>query len=135
MTTLNQDFDRRFDDAKAAAADAAEQGFSALNKSLRAAIDLQAAEIERLRGIIEDGTTIPQRHALAGHLSSYTTGGRERRDVLAFGSDHNMWLLIDAPIHPSGVKYHPGWIRLPPLPQARDEMDAAPARQEGSDGE
>lgn len=123
MRSGNDDFDARFERAQADAAGAAEKGFDALSRQLHALIQLQTEEIGRLRGIIADGTTIPERHATHANLTTYTRDGRERRDVLACGTDRNLWLLADAPTHPDAVKYHAGWVRLPPLPQAADEME------------
>ena len=132
--TNNDDFDAKLRETQERAATAAEQGFGALTKSLQDVIALQTSEIARLRDIIEDGSTIPDRHPVNASLGARDMGGRIRHDVLAIGNDHTIWLMIDAPIHPDGVKYHPGWIRLPSLPQAADEMNAAqPRRKVASD--
>ena len=122
--SANEDFDKRFAEAKGQAATAAESGFAALSAKLNELVTMQAAEIERLRNVITDGVTIPERHAVHASLSTYTSAGRERRDVLAIGSDKNVWFIADVPTHPDAVKHHPGWVRLPRLPQAADEMES-----------
>ena len=122
--SANEDFDKRFAEAKGGAAEAAETGFAGLTRKLHELVEMQTAEIERLRNVITDGVTIPERHPTAVSLATYTSAGRERRDVLAIGSDKNVWFIADVPTHPDAVKHHPGWVRLPPLPQAADEMES-----------
>ncbi len=128
MNTRNDyaDFDAKFSAMTERAGQAAEQGFSALTKTLQEAIALQTGEIERLRGIIEDGTQIPERHPVQVNISSTAEGSRTRRDVVAMAQDHSLWALLDIPSHPSGMKHHHGWFRLPALPQAGDELNNRP---------
>lgn len=120
----NKNFDDKFAAATERAGQAAEQGFSALTKTLQEAISLQTAEIERLRGIIADGTQIPDRHPIMASISSAAEGNRTRRDAIAMAQDHSLWALLDIPTHPDSFKHHAGWLRLPALPQASDELNA-----------
>lgn len=123
MRNDDGDFDQRFERAKGDAAAAAEGGFSTLSAKLHELVTMQAAEIARLRAIIADGTTIPERHAVHASLSTYTRDNREWRDVVALDSAHTLWLLPNAPTHSGVVSRHAGWVRLPPLPQGADEME------------
>ena len=129
------DFDAKLRETQERAATAAEQGFGALTKSLQDVIALQTSEIARLRDIIEDATTTPERHAAEIAVTSTVTGSRERTDVLAKDNSGALWLLPNAPRSPYAVGHTEGWVRLPALPQPADEMDAAQPRRKGASDE
>ena len=95
----------------------------------------QTSEIARLRDIIEDATTTPERHAAEIAVASTVTGSRERTDVLAKDNSGALWLLPNAPRSPYAVGHTEGWIRLPALPQPGDEMNAAQPRRKGASDE
>ncbi|MBU6420182.1 MAG: hypothetical protein KGQ79_10725 [Proteobacteria bacterium] len=126
----NAAFDTRFAEEQADAAKSAERGFTDLSKSLRGLIDMQAVEIERLRGIIEKAENLPERRAETLTLSSYMGDRYGRVDVGCRASDGSMWLLRNAGHYDSD-----GWERLPDLPQAVDEMNGSTPRahDEGDD--
>lgn len=128
MTHNHDDFDTRFKASQEQAAKAADAGFSALSASLRGLIDMQAVEIERLRTIIENGTAIPERHAAEISIAATVSDGRTKNDILVKDNAGTLWMLPNAPRSPYAVPHCEQWVRLPNLPQAADEMNAAPRR-------
>lgn len=135
MPYQNQDFDAKLRATQEKAGQAAEQGFSALTKSLQDVIALQTSEIERLRGIIESATEIPERIAAEITVASYSHNGTGKCDVVVKANDGGLWLLPNAPRSPYAVPHANSWVRLPALPQAADEMNAAPRRPAENEGE
>ena len=133
--TNNDDFDAKLRETQERAATAAEQGFGALTKSLQDVIALQTSEIARLRDIIEDATTTPERHAAEIAVASTVNERRERTDILVKDNSGALWLLPNAPRSPYAVGHTEGWIRLPALPQPADEMNAAQPRRRGASDE
>lgn len=124
-----EDFNRKFQTASDKAAHASEQGFGVLTKSLRGLLDLQSAEIERLRGIIERAENLPERRPVALSSSSYETrdSSAGRTDVTCLATDGSAWILANA----TRPGYSDGWQRLPDLPQAVDEMNDTTPRAYG----
>ena len=119
----NGDFTRRFQEKQDEIAKDAANVKLGLSEHLGELIQMQSAEITRLKRIIHDATVLPERHAVAVAIGSVADErGYLKHVMLATASDRSMWILenYSSRAAPGLIK----WQRIPQLPQAPDEASA-----------
>ena len=117
-------FDSAVAQKKEDLAQTATEGAKSFTSGLTELVTMQEAEIQRLRSIITDNTTIPERFAehvaisVSHEPSGHGGSARQRNTLFVTANDRSMWLCRDFYAGGKNVE----WFRVPSLPQASDEM-------------